>query len=56
MKAHLVKGDVSAVVFLLVAHFCEAVAGTAGRTIVFSLLLPVVFVFRPGAARDVLSS
>jgi len=56
MKAHLVKGDVSAVVFLLVAHLCEAMAGTAGWAIVFALLLPVAFVFRPGAARDVLSS
>ena len=56
MKAHVVKGLVLAVVFLLAARFREAVAGTAGWAIVFSLLLPVAFVFRPGAARNVLSS
>ena len=56
MKAHVVKGLVLAVVFLLAARFREAVAGTAGWAIVFSLLLPVAFVFRPGAARDFLSS
>jgi hypothetical protein len=47
MKAHLVKGDVFAVVFPLAAHFREALAGTAVRTIVFSLLLPVAFFLRP---------
>ena len=37
--------------FLLAARFYEAVAGTAGWTIVFSLILPVVLVhlfFVPG--------
>jgi hypothetical protein len=56
MKAHVVKGDVFDVVFPLAARFCKAVAGTAGWTLVFLASLPVVFVVRPGAARDVLSS
>jgi hypothetical protein len=35
MKAHVVKGNVFAVVFLLAARFREAVAGAAGWAIVF---------------------
>jgi hypothetical protein len=34
MKAHVVKGDVFAVVFLLAARFREAAAGAAGWAIV----------------------
>jgi hypothetical protein len=39
MKAHVVKGIVFAVVFLLAAQFCETVATTAGWAIDFSALL-----------------
>jgi hypothetical protein len=35
MKAHVVKGNVFAVVFLFAARFREAVAGAAGWAIVF---------------------
>jgi hypothetical protein len=56
MKAHVVKGNVFAVVFLLAARFREAVASTAGWTTVFHLLLPVVFALRPWLARDLASS
>jgi hypothetical protein len=35
MKAHVVKGNVFPVVFLLAARFREAVAGAAGWAIVF---------------------
>jgi hypothetical protein len=35
MKAHVVKGNVFAVVFPLAARFREAVAGAAGWAIVF---------------------
>jgi hypothetical protein len=47
MKALSVKGNVFAVVFLLAARICEAVADAAGWTIGFLLSFPVVFVFRP---------
>jgi hypothetical protein len=47
MKAHVVKGGVLLLFFFLAAHFREAVAGTAVRTIVFSLLLSVAFFLRP---------
>jgi len=50
------QGDVLAVVFLLVAHSCEAAAGAAVGRPVFLLLLPVVFVLRPWLARDLVSS
>ncbi len=56
MKAHVVKGNVFAVVFLLAARFREAVAGAAGWAIVFFVSPPVVFALRPWLARDLVSS
>jgi len=56
MKAHVVKGNVFAVVFLLAAHLCEAAACAADWAIVFFVFLPVVFVLRPWLARDLVSS
>jgi hypothetical protein len=49
MKAHVVKGDVFAVVFLLAARLCEAAASAAGWTFVLlASFPPVVFVLRLG--------
>ncbi len=53
------QGQCFLLFFLLVARFCETVAGRGWldyRTTVFSLLLPVVFVLRPWLARDLISS
>ena len=55
MKAHVVKGRVFVVVFPLSSVFARPWRGTAVSTIVLLLFLPVAFVSRPGAARDVVS-
>jgi hypothetical protein len=57
MKAHVVKGYIFDLVFLLAACFCVAVAGAAGWTTrVLSSPSCGFSLFVPGLARDVVSS
>jgi hypothetical protein len=56
MKAHVVKGQVPLLFFLLAAHFSEAVAAAARWATRNPLLLPVVLVLGPWLARELVSS